>query len=291
MRGFRTFISAVAILVGAALVVAWFSAWLLLTAVDDGVVGSAAARGALSTPDVTARIDDAIMTSTSSSLTTAGVDLEVVDPEGSVRTALVEWTLSDDFRQLVLNQVDAAREQVREALGSPDRPRGPLSVTIDVSDPVNTLVSEVPGVGQELPEFTIAPVDVEVVSADGMEAARTGYSRLEWAQDRLLWFAGALLLLSLVVSTRRSYVIPKFIIAVGALALGLVVVVTFVSPNLIAGILPGGDEGTWGRLVVESFHDAALPGIRRAITVIGTASVLAGALMAAILRSIHVARH
>ncbi len=291
MKALRTFISAIAILAGAALVVAWGAAWLLLTAVDDGVVARTAARAALATPAVTAHIGDEVMSRATDTLSRLGIDLKALGADDAVRTALSEWIQSNEFKQVVLQQVDAAREKLREELASPDRPPGPFTISIDVSADVNRRLAEVPVVGSKIPTVNVAPVDVEVVSADSFAKARTAYSRLEYAKSHFLWFGAALIALGLLVSTRRRYVIAKFLIAVGAMALAVVVITSIVTPDRIASLLPGGDQGTWGHLVVQAFSDAALPGIRKTVTLVGAAALVAGALMATILKALHVARH
>ncbi len=290
MKGFRTFISAIAILAGAALVVAWCAAWLLLTAVDDGVVARTMARAALSTPGVTDRIGDEMMSRATESLAGVGVDLAVIGADGALHAALVEWTRSEDFKQTVLDQVDAASEQLREDLARKDRPQGPFTVSIDVSGTVNKQLGEVPIVGSLIPDVAVAPVHVEVVSAESFSKARTAYSRVEFAKRYFLWIGGACIVVGLAVSTRRSYVIAKFLIAVGAMALGLALILTFATPERIASGLPGGDQGTWGQLAIEAFYDAALPGMRQTIAIIGLAAVIAGGLMAMILKALHAAR-
>jgi hypothetical protein len=208
-----------------------------------------------------------------------------------VRTAIVQWTRSDDFRQTVLGQVDAASEQLREELGSPDRPRGPFTVSIDVSSTVNKQLGEIPVLGSQIPNVAVAPVQLEVVSADSFNKARAAYSRLEFAKRYFLWIGGALILMSLAISTRRSYVIAKFLIAVGAMALALVAILTIATPERLASGLPGGDQGTWGLLAIQAFSDAALPGMRQTIAIIGGAAVIAGVLMATILKALRAARH
>jgi hypothetical protein len=291
MKALRTFVSAIAILAGAAFVVAWGGAWLLLTAVDDGVVARTMARTALATPAVTARISDELMSRTTESLSRLGINLSAIGADDAVRTAISQWTQSDDFKQTVLGQVDAAREQLREELASPDRPQGPFSVSIDVSATVNKQLGDIPVVGSQIPSVAVAPVQVEVVSADSFNKARTAYSRLEFAKRYFLWIGGALILVSLAVSTRRNYVIAKFLIAAGAMALALVAILTIATPDRLASGLPGGDQGTWGRLAIQAFSDAALPGMRQTIAIIGGAAIVAGALMATILKALHVARH
>lgn len=290
MKALRTLVSAISILGGAALVVAWCGAWLLLGAVDDGVVARTMARTALASPTVTASIGDEMMARTTESLAEVGVDLSVIGADDDLHAALLDWVRSPDFKQTVLDQVDAARDEVRRELSRHDRQPGPLFVSIDVTNTVNKQLSEVPVVGSLMPSVSIAPVPVEVASAESFDKARTVYSRLEFAKRYFLWIGGGLLAVGLAVSTRRRYVVAKFLIAVGAMALGLVLVLTLATPERLASGLPGGDRGEWGRLAIESFHDVALPGMRKTIAIIGVATVMAGALMATILKSLRSAR-
>jgi len=289
MKGLRTVVSAIAILAGAAFVVAWGGAWLLLAAVDDGVVARTMARTALATPSVSATIADEMMTRTTYSLSSHGIDLKALGAEAAVRTALAEWTKSEDFRQTVLDQVDAASEKLREDLASPDRPQGPFTISIDISGTVNKQLGEVPVIGSRIPTVAVAPVQVEVVSADSFTKARSAYSRLEFANRYFLWIGGAFVALALAVSARRSYVIAKFLMAVGAMALVLVAVVTILTPGRLASFMPGGDQGTWGRIAFQAFSDATLPGMRQTVAIVGAAAIVAGALMATILKSLRAA--
>ncbi len=290
MKALRTFIAAVSILTGAALVVAWCGAWLLLTAVDDGVVAGTMARAALSTPAVTDRIGDEITSRTTDSLAEVGIDLSIIGADVALRTAIRDWTSSEEFRQLVLDQVDNAREQLRAELVVKNRAPGPFEVAIDVSDAVNQQVDDIPFVGSQIPDVAVAPVRVEVASADSFSKARTAYSRLDFAKTYFLWIGAALVGLGLAVSTRRRFVIAKFLIAVGTLALLLVGILTLATPARLADRLPGGDEGTWAKLAIEAFHNAALPGMRLTIAIIGLSTLLAGALMATILKSLRASR-
>lgn len=286
MKRLRTIVSAVAILMGAVLVVAWCGAWLLLSALNDGAVARTMAQAALSKPVVTDRIGDEISSRATVSLAGVGIDLSVIGADRALREAIIEWTGSPEFKKLVIDQVDAASQQLRVELARNDRPAGPFSVSIDVSAAVNTQVDEVPLIGPHMPDIVLAPVRVEVISSDNFVEARDAYSRLEFAQMYFLWMGIALVAVALAVSTRRRYVIAKFLIAVGAMALGLVGVLTFVAPDYLAGRLPGGDDGAWGRLALEAFQNATLPGMSKTLAIIGGGTLLAGALMMVMLKTV-----
>ena len=290
MKALRTFIAAISILVGAALVVSWCGAWLLLAAVDDGVAARTMARAALSTPVVTDLIGNEIASRTEDALAEVGIDLSIIGADVALRTAILDWTRSDEFEQIVMEQVDDASEQLSAELATKDRAQGPFEVSINVSEAVNQQIDGIPFVGSEIPDVAVAPVAVEVASADSFSKARTAYERLDFAKTYFLWLGAALVLVGMVVSTRRRYVIAKFLIAVGTMALLLVATLTLATPARLADRLPGGEQGTWGKLAIEAFHNAALPGMRLTIAIIGLSALVAGALMATILKSLGASR-
>ncbi len=291
VRGFRTLLSAIAILLGAVLVVLWCGSWVALKSVDDGVVARTLVRGALSAPAVTAKIASEIESQASSSLATRGIDLSTQDIGTQLSEAIAELATSDEFKSVVLAQVDAARERLHDELASDDRIPGPFVVPIDVSSTVKNQLGDVPVVGSEISDLEVAPVDVELVSAETFDKARTAYSRLEFAKRYFLWAGLAMIVLGLAVSTRRLLVFPKFLIAIGAMALGVAAVLTIASPARLAAGLPGGEEGTWGSLVVQSFAEDTLPGIRRTLVFVGLAALAVGGVMALIVRLFGGAKH
>lgn len=291
MRALRTLASAAAILLGALLVVAWAGSWALLRAVDDGVVARTLVSAALASPAVTSRIGDEVAAQATASLDSSGVDAAALGFEAELSEIFADLAASDDFKAVVLDQVDAAQGRLHEELASEERPSGPFSVSVDVSAAVNERLDGVPVVGSQLRDVAVEPVEVELVSAETFDKARTGYSRLEFAERYFLWAGLALIALGLVVSTRRRLVIPKFLIAVGAIALGVAAVLQFASPDRIAARLPGGETGTWGSIVSESVATDSIPGMQRLLLMAGVASLLVGALLVMLVRSLRGARH
>jgi len=279
IRGFRTFVSAVVILVGAALVVMWGGSWIALKAIDDGTVAHAAVSSALSTPAVTATIADAIEMRASASLAGQGIDVEAAGVGQQVSDAFGALATSPEFKSEVLAQVDAAQSRLQEELSRDDRAEGPFVVSVDITASVSERLEGVLVMGPATSEMTVEPVEVEVISAPVFEKARTAYSRLEYARGHFLWAGLAFIALGVAVSTRRRFVIPKFLIAVGALTWAVAAVLMFASSARLTSLLPGGEEGTWGDLLAQSLADDALPGIRRTLAFVGLIALIAGGVM------------
>jgi len=285
VRAFRTLLSAIAILVGAALVVMWCGSWLVLKAVDDGAVARTLVRGALSTPEVTAKIGEEIEARASESLATRGIDVSNQGVGALLSDAIASLAQSEEFKDVVLAQVDAAQARLHDELARDERPQGPFVVSVDFSATVNDRLGEVPVVGSQIPDVAVAPVDVEIMSAQTFGKARTAYARLEFAKRYFLWAGLALIAIGIAVSTRRKFVIPKFLIAAGAMALGVAAVLAVTSPARLASGVPGGADGTWGSLLAQSFADEAIPGIRRTLAIAGLIALVVGGMTTLIAKS------
>lgn len=275
-----------AILVGATFVVMWGGSWVALTAIDDGAVARTLVRSALSTPAVTAAIGEAIETQASASLARQGIDVEAPGISMQLSDSIGALATSKEFKTAVLAEVDAAQSRLSEELSRDDRAEGPFVVSVDITAMVNDRLEEVFVTGSETPEATLAPVEVEMVSAKTFEEARTAYSRLEYAKSLFLWAGLVFVGLGLAVSTRRHFVVPKFLIAAGAMTWAVVAVLTFASSARLTSLLPGGEEGTWGSLLAQSFADDALPGIRRTLAIVGLVALVVGGVTTLVAKSL-----
>lgn len=261
MRGLRTFLSAVAILCGALLVAAWALSWMLLRVVDDGAVARGIARTTLENPAVTARLVDEVQSTTERELARGGVDLNALGLSDTLAGLLEAMVSSGDFRAALVAQVDAARIDLQAELSRPGRPEGPFVLSFDVSQQVNDRVDNLALIGDRLPDVALAPVEVEVVSAERFEQARTAYAGLDFARSYFGYAGAALILAGMLVSHRRQYVLAKFFLVVGVIGLIAFIVLTFAEPLTAAGWLPGIGEGSIGQFLSEVLSDQVLPGV------------------------------
>lgn len=284
MRGLRTLLSAIAILLGATLVVLWLVSWVTIKAVEDGTATEGMVAVALENPVVTGKIGTEVTDRAFAALANEGVDLEAWGLGDAAAQGIAALVRTTAFRDSVIEQLQAAREQLHDALTDPDRAPGPFEIVINASDLVNERIDQIARVAIDVPNLTVAPVQIEVVSADTFETARTGYARMEFAKRFFLWAGLALIVLGMLVSTRKRWVIAKFLAAVGVFSLGAYVALGWIGPERLADWLPGGADGSWGRVFSDIIAQDALPAVT-ATLLLASGIALVGAAVAALLGS------
>ncbi len=282
MRAFRTLLSAIAIVAGATLVVLWLVSWVAIRAVEDGSATESIVVVALKNPAVTDKIGVQIKDSAFAALSDRGIDLDVWGVGDAAAESISDLVGTPEFRDSVLAQLQEAREELRDELTVPDRPRAPFDIQIDTSELVNDRIDGVTGAVVDVPNVSVAPVRIEVVSADTFENARTGYARMEFAKRFFLWAGLALIALGMIVSTRKRWVIAKFLTAVAVFSLGAYLALVWIGPDRIAGWLPGGADGGWGSVFGDVIANEALPAVTGNL-LLASGIALVGAAVAALL--------
>jgi len=282
VRAFRTLLSAIAILVGATLVVLWLVSWVAVKAVEDGSATESIVVVALKNPAVTDKIGVELKDTAFAALADRGIDLDVWGIGDATAASISDLVDTKEFRDAVVGQLQEAREELHDELTAPDRPRAPFDIAINTSELVNGRIDRVTGAVVDIPDVSIAPVRIEVVSADTFEKARTGYARMEFAKRFFLWAGLILIVLGLIVSTRKRWVIAKFLAAVGVFSIGAYVALVWIGPDRIAGWLPGGADGSWGSVFGDVIANEALPTVTGKLLLAGGIA-LVGAAVAALL--------
>lgn len=242
--------SALAIVAGALLMVGWALSHLVVSAVEEGGAVEGMTEAVLDSPAVLAHLSDELSEATIAMVTTEWVDVEQWGLDVPIRAAVARVVHSDAFATLVQSQMRAARAQISLELTNPDRPPGPLVVRLDVSPLLNDGLGAIPVVGEWAPEVVVAPVPVEVVSADNFEKARTAYGWMRLADTWFLWAGIALFVGGALISARRRWFPAKVFLAMGVLVLTCAAALTLVAPHRIAGWVPGGADGPLGTMTV-----------------------------------------
>ncbi|WP_062464042.1 hypothetical protein [Demequina soli] len=260
MRALRTVASAVLILVGASLIALWAVSGVVVSAVEDGSAVHSIATRALSDQEIVDAVGTAIADGALTALADAGVDLSRLGLDDTVRGWIEDAARTDEFRTALLAQVDDARAQFATQVTEPDRAPAPLILELDADQYVNSQIARIPVVGSRAPQVDLAPIPVQVMDASTFEDVRTGYHVMELAQRWALWAGIALVVLGLFVTHRARWFVAKAGLAVGAIAGGLWLVLTWWGVDGIASVLPGGSGGTAGealtRLVTQDTVDA-----------------------------------
>lgn len=281
MSVLRTIASAIAILVGSALVVAWLVASALVNTVEDGSAARGLAQAAVRSPVVMGQVSTALYERAAESLRDVGLDVEALGVDGAVRLAADTVTGSDEFEQVLLDSVDAASDQFHRELTDPSRPLSPFAIEIDANKTVSAELSSVPVVGDRLAEVRLQPVSVEVLSAESFEKARDSYKKLEFAKRGFLWVGIACLAMGLIVSTRKRYVVGKFLIAIGAFALLAGLMLAVATPDRLVELAPGDAGGTWGSLAADALRGERVPQLRTLLLLVGSSALIVGAAVSA----------
>jgi hypothetical protein len=105
---------------------------------------------------------------------------------------------------------------------------------------------------------------------------------MEFAKRFFLWAGLALMVLGMMVSTRKRWVIAKFLAAVGVFSLAVYAALVWIGPDLIAGRLPGGTDGGLGSVFGDVIANEALPAVAGKLLYAGGIA-LVGAAVAALL--------
>lgn len=285
MKTLRTIASAISILAGAALLVGWLAAFLITRAVEDGTVSEAAVKATLNNPVVMQQVVTQVDDQAVSALGTAGVDVETLGLADALHGLIDRLAYDDRFIDALAGQINDAVDQLHAELTDPARLPAPFVVSVDASESVNSQIDQLPAVGESLPAVTLPPLEVELISADRFEQARDGYAQLEYARANFWWAGLACLVLGLIVSPRRRYVVAKFLAAAGALALVLALVLAVATPDRVSRIMPDAVGSTWGSVISEALTSETLPEFRFLLVIAGCAALFLGGVAGAIAHS------
>lgn len=282
MTTLRTLLSALSILAGATLVVLWLLSWMAINLVEDGAATESVVVVALESPVVVDRIGVEVKDQAFEALADRGIDLDVWGVGDAAAESFTSLAQTDEFQEAVIDQVETAREQLHDELRDPDRPRAPFDIAIDASDLINDRIEQLTGAVVDVPSLSVAPVRIEVVSADTFEQVRTGYARAEFAKKYFLWAGLGFIVLGLLVSTRKRFVIAKFLAAVGVFSLVAYAALTWVGPAGLSAWLPDGGGDSWGKVFADLIADDALSAVTGRL-LLASGLALAGAAVATLL--------
>jgi len=276
----RTLISALSILVGALLVATWAVSQFVVGAVEDGTAAQRITAGVLSSPLALSQISGELGDAAVAKLDTGLVDVEALGLDEPIRNAITGVVNSEAFSAAVQTQVALSHDQLENELTDDDRVPAPLVLNIDVSSLINDGIDEVPAVGAVAPDVSLSPVPVQLLSADDFEDARTTYRFMQFAAAWFLWAGIALMVLGMLISSRKRWFPAKALLAVGVFSLSVWALLTWTDPETIAGWLPGGETGSVGTIIVNAFTEESAGAIAGRMMWWGVISLVAAALFA-----------
>jgi len=278
----RTLVSAVCILLGAALIASWAVSSVLVRAVEDGTALRGIAERALDSSQVREAIAAEATDRALGAIADAGAGAAGPLIDGAIETAMRRAVDSPQFAEAALNAVDDAHAQFAAALTDSLREPAPLVIEVDVSDTINGRIDDLPAVGEAIPDVSVPPVRVEVLDAATFETTRAAYSRVEWAAAWGLWAGIGALTVGIVVSARRRWFVAKTLLAVGVISLGFGAAIAVFGPETIVRFVPGGGEGAWATLWRDVLTEEAAPVVTTRALWLGAAALAGAAIAAAV---------
>lgn len=257
----RTIVSAVMIVLGALFIATWAVSQVVVEAVQDGSAVAGITEAILDSPGALAEVGDQLGDAAIDALADSAIDLAALGLDGAIRDQVTQLVQSEAFAAEVKRQAVNSQSQFEGALTDDARQPGPLVLMMDASPLVNARVDEIPLVGGLVPDLKIAPIPVEVASADTIEDARTAYGFMQFAATWFIWMGIALVAIGLLVSVRKRWFLAKTLLAVGVISIGVWALLTFVPPETIAGWYPGGSDSSVSTIVVETFTEVSAPSV------------------------------
>ncbi|WP_062212236.1 hypothetical protein [Demequina oxidasica] len=257
----RTLLSALSIVLGALLVATWAVSQVAVKAVEDGSAAVSITAAIFDSPAALGDIGDELGDAAVKAIGENSINVEALGLDGLVHDQVTALVQSDEFANEVERQVADSHEQFTDALTDDARTPGPMILMLDLTGVVNDRLDGVPVVGSLIPELALNPIPVEVASEEVTEDARSAYGFMEFAATWFLWSGIAFMVLGMLISARKRWFIPKTLLAVGIMSLGVWALLTFTSPQTIAGWFPGGEESSVGSIVVQTFTAESAPSI------------------------------
>jgi hypothetical protein len=150
---------------------------------------------------------------------------------------------SDRVNEAVTNSVDKVSTQLTQELTEANRPSGPFTLSIDISDRVNQRIDEIPVIGGFIPDVTIPPVEKELIDATTFDQIRGYYGGVKLVASWGFLVGLALIVGGFFVAPRSRWYWPQAALAVGFIVLAVSIAVRRVVPAQIVKALPGNTSG------------------------------------------------
>lgn len=274
MKWVNTVISAILILMGAASIALWAVSTVAVSAVEDGTAVHGIAVRALDDPEIVAALGETLADGAVDALAERGIDPSRLGLERALRTLIENEVATDEFRDALLEQIDAGHEQfatqLTQVLGEP----APLVLEVDPSAYVNTRIASIPVVGAGIPPITMPPLPVEVLDAQTFEDVRSVYSLMELASPWALWLGIAFIVIGMFVTLRFRWFLAKTGLAIGAVTGGLWLILRLWGVDGIVRVLPGRSGGSLGTLLTRVMTEETVPALESRLLVVAAAALI-----------------
>jgi len=245
------------VLLGAMMLVGWSVAGKAVAGIEDGSAATKLTEKLLNDPafaDAAAgRITDRLVEQTEGRF----VGRLVVAFEPEIQRAIANVLTSDRVEEAVTNSVQKIESRLTDAITDPDRPSGPLVISVDLSDRVNERIDQIPVVGPFIPEVTVPPIEREVVDAATFDSVRQVYGGLKLVATWGLLVGALLIVGGFFVAPRSRWYWASALVGAAFVVLAVSIAVRRIIPAQIAAAVPGGETGGGGTFLSNFVADNA----------------------------------
>ena len=157
--------AAVMVLLGAMVLVLWSVAGKAVSSIESGEAANNITQKLLDDPNFSTIAAEAVVANLEKQTEGRFINRIIVAFGPELEQIVKNVLESDRVNEAVTNSVDKVSTQLTQELTEPNRPSGPFTLTIDVSDRVNQRIDEIPVVGTFIPDVTIQPIQKELIDA------------------------------------------------------------------------------------------------------------------------------
>ncbi|MBN2177544.1 MAG: hypothetical protein JW722_07800 [Demequinaceae bacterium] len=245
MKILRSILARIVVTIGVLVLAFWLSARFIVNTVNGGTVISGLASTALHLDSIQSMIAEQAQSGIESQLAAQGVDTGVPGIQDELSDGIADAVASDGFIDSVVDIIEEVESSLISQLTDDSLPLVPLSVTVDISEPLYTALASNPQLVSLIPDSAIEPVTFDLVEEDTVETVRDGYDWVERVNTWGIWIALGLLAIGFLLIRKKRWILPKMFLGIGILTLGLWWVARWLDVEWIIGRLPDdADENT-----------------------------------------------
>ena len=234
MKTLRIIGAAFLVLLGAMMLVSWNVAGKAVSAIESGEAATNLTQKLLDDPNfadaAAQRIADGLVERTQGNL--IGRIVAAFEPE--IKQAIVRVLESDQVNAAVTKSVSQVEKQLTDELTDPNRPSGPFTVSIDLSDRVNARIDQIPVIGSFIPSVTVPPIQRDLIDAQTFDSIRQVYSGIKLVATWGLLVGILLIVGGFFVAPRSRWYWPQAILGTAVLVLAVSIAVRRVIPAQVA---------------------------------------------------------
>ncbi|MCR6713183.1 MAG: hypothetical protein NVV57_11035 [Demequina sp.] len=251
MKTFRIIGAAFMVLLGSMVLVLWSVAGKAVSAIESGEAANNITQKLLDDPNFSSIAAEAVVANLEKQTEGRFINRIIVAFGPELEQIVKNVLESDRVNEAVTNSVDKVSTQLTQELTEPNRPSGPFTLTIDVSDRVNQRIDEIPVVGTFIPDVTIQPIQKELIDAQTFDQIRGYYAGVKLVASWGFLVGLALIVGGFFVAPRSRWYWPQAALAVGFIVLAVSIAIRRVVPAQIVKSLPGNTTG--GPAFVKDF--------------------------------------